>query len=212
MRLRSLSRRDTWRTSRSRASVYDPPLLNSRTRCWAPRHGDDISTSGAADAERAQNRGVTWRGASSVPVFPRPCEARTAEHEPQGCDFRRVSGRQGLKARSAAPTFRLPLQRPNRRADVPTATATTEPPRHRNDPNRPDRRPDRREERAHRPSRCAPQPQRMNPRLSSFTIIRCAARSGVSSVVSMRISGFSGSSYGSLIPVKLLMIPARAFA
>src|SRR5690606_23220260 len=54
--------------------------------------------------------------------------------------------------------------------------------------------------------------QRMKPRLSSLTMIRCAARSGVSSVVSIRISGFSGTSYGSLMPVKPLMMPARAFA
>src|SRR5690606_136338 len=53
---------------------------------------------------------------------------------------------------------------------------------------------------------------RMNPKLSSFPMIRCAARSGVSCVVSMRISGSSGASYGSSIPVNPLMIPARAFA
>jgi hypothetical protein len=52
----------------------------------------------------------------------------------------------------------------------------------------------------------------MNPKLSSLIRIRCAARSGVSSAVSIRISGSSGASYGSEIPVNSLMIPARAFA
>ena len=34
----------------------------------------------------------------------------------------------------------------------------------------------------------------MKPKLSSLIRIRCAARSGVSSAVSIRISGFSGAS------------------
>ena len=40
----------------------------------------------------------------------------------------------------------------------------------------------------------------------------CAASSAVTSVVSMTMSGFSGTSYGSEMPVKASISPARALA
>ncbi len=53
---------------------------------------------------------------------------------------------------------------------------------------------------------------RIKPIASSFTRMRCAARSGVILTVSITISAFSGASYGSEIPVNSLILPARASA
>ena len=50
-----------------------------------------------------------------------------------------------------------------------------------------------------------------DPQPISFSTIKSAACSAVSRVVSMRISGDSGASYGESMPVKFFSSPARAF-